>query len=147
MRSPLPRCQAFLALLAVGCNSYWLQDTTTQPPRTEAAVGADGQPAAFLSLTLHHPPKDLSPEAVVEDWPTFLGPRRNGVSREQGLLKQWGERGPSLVWEIETGNGYSAPSVAGDRLVFIHHQGREEVVDCLEAGTGRGYWRVSYLSE
>lgn len=147
MRFPLSGCQALLALLAVGCNSYWLQDTTTRPPRTEAAVGADGQPAAFLSLTFHHPPKDLPPEAVVEDWPTFLGPRRNGVSREQGLLKQWGERGPSLVWEIETGNGYSAPSVAGDRLVFIHQQGDEEVVDCLEAGTGRGYWRVSYLSQ
>ena len=71
-------CRVLLSLFAVGCNSYLLQDTGTQLPRTEVAFGADGQPATFPSLTFRRPPKDLSPEAATEDWPSFLGPRRNG---------------------------------------------------------------------
>src|SRR5262245_8152060 len=49
------------------------------------------------------------------DWPQFLGPLRNGVSAETGLLQSWDEQGPPLVWEKQVGEGHSGPVVAGGR--------------------------------
>src|SRR5437879_4036365 len=54
-----------------------------------------------------------------EDWAGFLGPRGTGISGETGLLKKWPETGPSIVWKRRIGEGYSAPSVRGNRLVLF----------------------------
>ncbi len=98
-------------------------------------------------LTFHAAPKPLSLGAVVQDWPAFLGPTHDGVSGEQGLLKQWPEGGPSLVWEMEVGSGYSSPSVVGEKLVFFHRVDDRDVVECLEATTGKRYWRFAYPTD
>jgi len=34
------------------------------------------------------------------DWPGFLGPNRDGHSPDKGLLKQWPEGGPPLLWKV-----------------------------------------------
>jgi outer membrane protein assembly factor BamB len=75
------------------------------------------------------------------DWPQFLGPTRDGVSPETGLAIQWPEKGPPVVWEKEVGPGYSGPVVAGRWLVLFHRVGDSEVVECLDAATGKGRWR------
>jgi outer membrane protein assembly factor BamB len=80
------------------------------------------------------------------DWPQLLGPRANGISAEIGLLDHWPAGGPPLVWEKQIGTGYGAPSVLGDRLVFHHRIGEEEVAECLEAATGKPLWHGSYPS-
>lgn len=86
------------------------------------------------------------PAAVAEtgDWPQFLGPERNGISAETGLLDRWPVSGPSLLWEKKIGTGYSAPSVRGERLVLHHRVGAEEIVESSEAATGKPLWRYSY---
>ena len=33
------------------------------------------------------------------DWPQWRGPNRDGISKETGLLKQWPQQGPPLVWK------------------------------------------------
>src|SRR5438876_5663616 len=48
-----------------------------------------------------------------EDWPQFLGPKRNGVSTETGLNLQWTKDGPPRVWSKKIGEGYSGPVIAG----------------------------------
>jgi len=61
------------------------------------------------------------------DWPQFRGPRRDGVSRETGLLKEWPKGGPSLVWSYTNlGVGYSGPAVVGDRLYISAGRGDSE---------------------
>jgi outer membrane protein assembly factor BamB len=80
------------------------------------------------------------------DWPQFLGPSANGVSRETGLLDQWPTNGPPVLWARNIGTGYGAPSVRGDLLVLHHRVGSEEVVECLAASTGRPIWRHGYPS-
>jgi outer membrane protein assembly factor BamB len=82
-----------------------------------------------------------------EDWPGFLGPRGNGVSAETGLVDRWPEGGPPVLWKKEVGEGYSAPSVRGDRLVFFHRVGDEEVVECLHAASGKTLWRHAYATK
>jgi outer membrane protein assembly factor BamB len=50
-------------------------------------------------------------------WPQWRGPRRDGVSLEQGLLPSWPDEGPKLLWKAERlGQGWSSPIVVGNRL-------------------------------
>jgi len=47
----------------------------------------------------------------------WRGTNRDGVYNESGLLKEWSQDGPKLIWEtLEAGKGYSSPVVVGDRL-------------------------------
>ena len=38
---------------------------------------------------------------AAQDWPQFHGPRRDNRSDETGLLKQWPEGGPELLWKTQ----------------------------------------------
>jgi outer membrane protein assembly factor BamB len=81
------------------------------------------------------------------DWPQFLGPERNGTSRETGLLTSWPEKGPPILWDKSIGEGYSGPVVAGDKLILFHRLDNKEVVECLDANTGNGLWKSPYTTE
>ncbi|MCH7592054.1 MAG: PQQ-like beta-propeller repeat protein [Planctomycetes bacterium] len=96
------------------------------------------------TVRFHSKPKPLSPRAVTQDWPDFLGPNRDAISRETRLLKRFPKSGPALVWEMETGRGYAAPSVAGNRLVFMHRVSDEVLVECLHPESGDRYWAFRY---
>src|SRR6188508_2771189 len=72
------------------------------------------------------PPKPLPPGAVTHEWRSFLGPSHNSVSSETKLTRNLP---PSLVWEMPKGEGYAAPAIAGNRLVFLHRVKDEEVVE------------------
>lgn len=78
------------------------------------------------------------------DWPEFLGPDRNGISRETGLLQAWPPGGPRVLWKRELGETYAAPSVVREALVIFHRNGNEEVVERLDPTTGRPAWRHAY---
>lgn len=101
---------------------------------------------AYPGLRFHRAPRALSPDAAVQDWPSFLGPERDGRSRETGLARTWPEAGPPLVWEMTRGDGFASPVVAEGRLVFTHRTGDVAHVDCLDAETGKRFWRFSYPS-
>ncbi|HTU89750.1 MAG TPA: PQQ-binding-like beta-propeller repeat protein [Gemmataceae bacterium] len=75
------------------------------------------------------------------DWPQFLGPQRNCTSSETELLQSWGEKGPPMLWQKDVGEGYSAPVVAGERLILFHRVGDEEIVECLDAASGKPIWK------
>jgi outer membrane protein assembly factor BamB len=48
------------------------------------------------------------------DW---RGPARDGIYHESGLLKQWPEEGPDLLWSFEgLGFGHNTVAVAGNRI-------------------------------
>jgi len=81
---------------------------------------------------------------LAADWPQFLGPQRNGVSAESGILTAWPAAGPKVLWQRPVGAGFSGPAVAGDRLVLFHRLNDEEVVECLDAATGKQLWKHAY---
>jgi len=78
------------------------------------------------------------------DWPQFLGPTRNGISTETGLLQTWSQKGPPVLWEREVGEGFSGPVVAGERLILFHRLDGDEVVECLDPATGKPRWKFGY---
>lgn len=89
----------------------------------------------------------LSAPADAADWAQFQGPRGDGTSPETGLLREWPPAGPPILWRAKIGQGWGAPSVAGDDLVIAWSDdlrgGRESAV-CLSAATGAEKWRHSW---
>src|SRR5215468_10989219 len=85
-------------------------------------------------------PADMT--ASTSDWPQWRGPERNGISQESGLLKQWPKEGPKLLWQVnDIGDGYSTPSVVGNRIYLMSNRGMEnEFVQALSAEDGKPIW-------
>lgn len=50
--------------------------------------------------------------AAAQTWPQWHGPNRDNLSTETGLLRQWPEGGPRLIWAAAgCGKGYSSVAV------------------------------------
>lgn len=58
------------------------------------------------------------PVVVAEDWPEWMGPQRDGVWRETGLVKEFPKDGPPVRWRVKVGGGYAGPAVAG-KFVYV----------------------------
>ncbi len=82
--------------------------------------------------------------ATAGDWPQFLGPDGNAISKETGILHSWPTNGPTRVWSKAVGTGYSAPSILGSQLVLHHRVGDQEIVQSMEVATGRETWKHGY---
>ena len=53
-----------------------------------------------------------------EDWFQYLGPNRNAVSAEKGIIRSWPEGGPEVLWTFPLGKGYGGP-VLNKGMVYI----------------------------
>jgi outer membrane protein assembly factor BamB len=85
----------------------------------------------------------MAPALVVADWPQFQGPTRDSHSPETGLLKQWPDLGPELVWTYrQTGLGYSSPAVSNGKLFISGAQGEQEQLQCIDLAIGKLLWQV-----
>ncbi len=79
--------------------------------------------------------------AFSDDWPQWRGPNRDGVSQETGLMDQWPETGPPLVWKADQiGTGYSSPAIVGGRVYLQTTRGSEEFAIALSEETGEQIW-------
>lgn len=96
-----------------------------------------------------------------DDWPQWLGPKRDGVWRETGLVDKFASNGPPLRWRLPIAAGYSGPSVSGGRVYVtdrtLHPQeadapsplprgsiaGNERVL-CLQESDGKIIWQHEY---
>lgn len=78
-----------------------------------------------------------------EDWPQWLGPRRDNSSLEK--VAPWKEA-LKVLWRKPAGEGHSSPIVAGGR-VFIHAKVKdknEEEILAFDAKNGKLLWRSKY---
>src|SRR6516162_9659240 len=57
--------------------------------------------------------------ARADDWPQWLGPQRDAVWRETGILEKFPEKGQLIRWRIPVAAGYSGPAVAGGRVYLM----------------------------
>src|SRR5205807_3708528 len=55
-------------------------------------------------------------DARADDWPQWMGPQRDGVWRETGILKEFPRGGPKVLWRTPIGGGYAGPAVAAGRV-------------------------------
>jgi outer membrane protein assembly factor BamB len=75
-----------------------------------------------------------------DDWPQWLGPTRDNVTREK--VSPWTEP-PKTVWTKAVGDGHSSPIVVRDRAyLHVRVPGKdEEEVLALDARSGEEIWR------
>ena len=77
------------------------------------------------------------------DWPGWRGPNRDGKSPDTGLLKQWPEGGPELLWQVDDiGSGFSSVAVVGGLVYVTGDSGGDVVVYAFDM-EGKAKWRRS----
>ncbi|HVV72731.1 MAG TPA: PQQ-binding-like beta-propeller repeat protein, partial [Verrucomicrobiae bacterium] len=96
-----------------------------------------------------------------DDWPQWMGPRRDDVWREQGITSRFSTNGPPILWRAPIQGGYSGPAVVGHRLFVLDRpmgnkaptpgEGsspspgvKQERVQCLDSTSGKQLWEHSY---
>lgn len=84
----------------------------------------------------------VSGHANADDWPQFLGPDRNGVSTETGLIDVWTATGPEILWRTPLGVSMSGVSVSNGVAFTMFQDDASQYVVCLNAADGKERWRT-----
>lgn len=102
----------------------------------------------------------LASTARGDDWPQWMGPQRDGVWRESGIVESLPSV-PKYRWRTPVGAGYAGPAVAAGKVYITDRVLAEgasnpensfnratvagqERVHCLDASTGKYLWTHSY---
>lgn len=104
----------------------------------------------------------MAPALRADDWPQWLGPKRDGVWRETGIIERFPQSGPKYRWRTAIGEGYAGPAVVGEYVYITDRiraagaqnpanpfgkggriEGSERVL-CLEEKTGKIVWTHEY---
>ena len=96
---------------------------------------------------------------LADEWPQWMGPGRDNVWREDGVLDAFPEAGPRVVWRVPIAGGYAGAAVAGGRVFVTDYvttadvkvanferkasTGTERVL-CLDEATGQLLWKHEY---
>lgn len=94
-----------------------------------------------------------------DDWPQWMGPKRDNVWRESGLVEKFPEGGPKRLWRTPIAGGYAGPAVAIGKVFVTDYvtsdnvkvsnfdrkqfTGTERVL-CLNESTGEVLWKHEY---
>ena len=54
----------------------------------------------------------MAGNSLAADWPQYLGPDRNSISSEKGLMRSWPEGGPEVLWSVGVGRGFISRDVS-----------------------------------
>jgi len=91
-----------------------------------------------------------------DEWPFWMGPKRDNTWNEDGILDKFPEGGPKILWRTPIKSGYSGPAVSKGKVVisdFVTEgdftqanfqrtelDGVERVI-CLDEKTGKIIWK------
>lgn len=87
---------------------------------------------------------------LADDWPQWLGPQRDGVWRETGIVEQFPAAGPPVRWRTAIGSGYAGPAVAQGKVYVTDRllaEGANNPANPFQRGTIPGRERVLCLDE
>lgn len=113
--------------------------------------------ALFLAVVLTALP------AAADDWPQWMGPNRDDVWAESGIIDTFPADGPKFVWRKPINGGFSGPAVADGKVYLTDYmktagddkpaptkrnalEGKERVL-CLDARTGEEIWKHEYACD
>ena len=102
----------------------------------------------------------LGPVAFADDWPHWMGPKRDNIWRETGILEKFPAGGPKQLWSFPISGGYSGPAVVDGKVFITDYVKKEgetdegnfqrkqtsglERVFCIDAKTGKQVWKYEY---
>ncbi len=77
----------------------------------------------------------------------WRGETRMGIYNENGLLKEWPESGPALVWHYDgLGKGFSSPIINSGKIYITGMEGSDGYIYCLNT-KGELVWKKKYGEE
>jgi outer membrane protein assembly factor BamB len=96
-----------------------------------------------------------------DDWPQWLGPQRDGIWREKGVMEKFPKDGLKERWHAEVGMGYGGPAVTAGKVYIMDRilaegaknptnpfakdtVGGKERVLCLDESSGKQLWKHEY---
>lgn len=101
----------------------------------------------------------LAPALQADDWPQWLGPKRDGVWSETGIIDTFPKGGPKVLWRTKVSGGYGGPAVANGKVYVMDYltdadnkgeiyerpkiSGQERVL-CFSADEGKLVWEHKY---
>jgi outer membrane protein assembly factor BamB len=120
-------------------------------------IGQLGGLAVVVLLALAGP---MAGTVTADDWPQWMGPTRNDVWAETGVVETFPAGGAPVKWRVPVGGGYSGPAVVQGKVYLTDYQkqsgdvandpgtrtelqGKERVL-CLDAATGKELWKYEY---
>ncbi len=102
----------------------------------------------------------LAGNSAGDDWPQWLGPQRDSVWRETGIVEKFPEEGLPIKWRAPLAGGYGGPAVANQRVYVMDYLRTDgdasnnpgtrneltgqERVHCLDVETGDKLWMHAY---
>jgi len=101
-----------------------------------------------------------SVSALGDDWPQWLGPQRDSIWREKGIVETFPKQGLEANWRVPIAGGYAGPAVANGKVFVTDYlresgdpvnratkrtrlEGRERVL-CFRDGDGSLAWKHEY---
>jgi len=98
--------------------------------------------------------------ASAADWPQWMGPNRDDVWNETGIIEKFPTGGLTFRWRKPIHGGFAGPAIAGGRVFVTDYlrtagdnrpaptrrnelKGKERVL-CLDAKTGNEIWKHEY---
>ncbi len=103
-----------------------------------------------------------SPVIKADDWPQWMGPNRDAVWAETGVLRTFAKSKPKLLWKSPIHGGFAGPAVAGGRVYVTDRvlakdaknpvdpfDTKQKVLStervlCLDAKDGKLLWKHEY---
>jgi len=88
-----------------------------------------------------------------------MGPKRDNIWREEGIIKEFPEGGPKILWRAPVAGGYAGPAVVDGSVYVMDYVTSDDVkianferkpssgterILCLDEATGKEKWKVEY---
>jgi outer membrane protein assembly factor BamB len=103
----------------------------------------------------------MASSVLAEDWPQWMGPNRDGVWPETGIVERLPPEGPQVLWRVPVAGGYAGPAVAKGKVYvsdYLKSAGDDKVTDplkrndlegkervlCFDSASGRLLWKHEY---
>jgi outer membrane protein assembly factor BamB len=101
----------------------------------------------------------VAPFAAADDWPHWMGPKRDNVWYETGILDKFPKDGPKKVWSFPLSGGYAGPAVVNGKVIVTDYVTKDKVPEgnwefkeqtgvervwCVDAKTGKEVWKHEY---
>jgi outer membrane protein assembly factor BamB len=84
-------------------------------------------------------------DVLAQDWPQYLGPKRNGTSDQKDILRTWPEKGPDVLWTVNVGIGYGGPVVKDGKVYLLDRDDKVgDNLRCFDLTSGKELWNFAY---
>ncbi len=82
----------------------------------------------------------ISGVAWAADWPSFRGPKGDGICTETGLLTDWSSE-PKLLWQMKgMGRGFASLAMVGTKAYTMGDRGSDGYVIAIDLATQKELW-------